>query len=862
MLNKVTVRATFIAVCTMISASAYAMADTPKSVDIPAGDLSAALLKLAKQSGVELVYRPEQIYGVKTRGAHGALTNEQAVTKLLYGTKLELRTDPSGAMLIAPTSPESTLAPDGARATATATGAAGSGDKEGKNNSSNEFLVAQANQGPPSAAASVGNSAQESQRASDQLQEVIVTAEKKNESLMEVPVPVTAIQASTLIENNQPTLSDFYSNIPSLNIQPRIQSGDNIVIRGISTGGFSNPTVGITVDGVPYGSSTELGGGLLIPDIDPGDLSRIEVLRGPQGTLYGASSMGGLINYVTVDPSIKGFSGTVQAGIDGDQHGNDPGFNFRGSLNVPLTDDLAVRVSAFTRLDPGYIENPALNVTGVNQDRASGGHLAALWQPSENLSLKVSAFYQDTKADGSNDVFTLPGFGDLQQNYAAGVGGGDKKAQGYSATLTALVGSATISSITGYNVNQFSDSFDLTYLFGASGVAPTTPYTITGDGVFESNKTEKVTEELRVSAPIGESFEIFGGGFFTHETSNLYQAAPETDPVSGAVVAERGFGSFGLTYKEYAAYVDLTYHITDQFDVQAGARESRIEQGYAEVSTASVFTTAPIDIINANSTADAFTYLLTPRFKITPDVMLYARLASGYRAGGPNPAAGGIVPNQYNPDKTKTYEVGLKGEFDDHKLSIDTSLYYIDWTQIQISLVNPADFRGYTLNGGGAKSEGAELSIEYRPVTGLTLGTWVAGDNAVLTSDFPNQAGDGAYGVSGNQLPNSSKWSGNLSARQEFPITNAFVGFVSAVGAYVGERVGIFEATPVRQDYPSYTKLDLRTGINGDSWTINLYVNNVTDKRGVVSGGLGQYPPFAFQIIPPRLFGLSVSKSF
>ena len=134
-----------------------------------------------------------------------------------------------------------------------------------------------------------------------------------------------------------------------------------------------------------------------MPDFDPGDLQRIEVLRGPQGTLYGASSVGGLLNFVTVDPSPAGVSGRLEAGGNSVQNGSELGYTFRGSVNVPLSSDFAVRASAFTREDPGYIDDPVLDLKGVNEDRASGGHLAALWQPSETFSLKLSALYQKIK---------------------------------------------------------------------------------------------------------------------------------------------------------------------------------------------------------------------------------------------------------------------------------------------------------------------------------------------------------------------------------------------------------------------------------------------------------------------------------
>src|SRR6202012_4446346 len=177
----------------------------------------------------------------------------------------------------------------------------------------------------------------------------------------DVPVPVTAIRADKLISDNQVRLQDYFTSVPGLSYAPNNQN-QYVTIRGITTGGFSNPTVGVVIDDVPFGASNALGGGQVIPDFDPGDLARVEVLRGPQGTLYGASSMGGLLKFVTVDPSTDGVSGRVEAGVSDVSHGAELGYNVRGSINVPLSDTFAMRASAFTREDPGYVDNPVLGI--------------------------------------------------------------------------------------------------------------------------------------------------------------------------------------------------------------------------------------------------------------------------------------------------------------------------------------------------------------------------------------------------------------------------------------------------------------------------------------------------------------------
>jgi outer membrane receptor protein involved in Fe transport len=260
---------------------------------------------------------------------------------------------------------------------------------------------------------------------------------------------------------------------------------------------------------------------------------------------------------------------------------------------------------------------------------------------------------------------------------------------------------------------------------------------------------------------------------------------------------------------------------------------------------------------------NSFTYLVTPRFRLSPDLMLYARLASGYRPGGPNIVSVGRAPPGFAPDKTQNYEIGVKGSTLNHALTFDASVYYIDWKDIQLQLRDPVSGSVYFANGSRAKSQGLELAVEARPWTGMSVTAWVASNDAELTEPLPPS---GAIGFSGDRLPGSSRFSGNLSFNQDFAITGSTTLFAGASFSYVGERYGIFNSPPLgvppRQYLPPYAKTDLRCGMRYETWTLNLFVNNVADKRGVLSGGLGTLNPAAFNYIQPRTLGLSFVKNF
>jgi len=344
-----------------------------------------------------------------------------------------------------------------------------------------------------------------------ELQEVVVTAQKREERLQDVPVPVTALNTEELASTNQVRLQDYFTRIPGLTVTPSEFNGAaTISIRGVTSGDFTNPTVGITVDDMPYGSTTALGGGYLVPDLDPSDLARIEVLRGPQGTLYGASSIGGLLKYVTVDPSTDEITGRIQTGASGVYASAQPGYNVSGSVNLPVSDSLAVRASAFTRRDPGYIDNIQTGRDDVNDAEVSGGHFSALWNPSANLRLKFSALVQDSHLFGAPSVTIAAGLGDLQQAFLAGTGLVDRKFQAYALTVKAKLGQFDLTSISGYSINNLEDKADYTSALGSCCTSAV--FGVAGTPNTDVNRTNKFSQEFRLTTAVGSHHTRAHGG--------------------------------------------------------------------------------------------------------------------------------------------------------------------------------------------------------------------------------------------------------------------------------------------------------------------------------------------------------------
>ena len=857
---RTTLVAAVVASIVGFSAHTVAQAAIRRATNIPPEPLAVALRALVKDRDFQIVYSSELLENRNSHGATGELTMDEALTQILSGTGLEYRYLDQQTVTIVPIS-HHTDVPEADDRTLLST-PEDKGPGEGSWWTRLRLAEANLNGAQNDSSIEKANADQTAQEEPGRLEEVLVTAQKKSERLQDVPVPVSLINAAALTDSGQVLFRDYYMSVPGLNLSPNIEGAQMINVRGITTGGFSIPTVGIVIDDVPFGATAGHGAGNLIPDIDPGDLARIEVLRGPQGTLYGADSMGGLVKFVTKDPSTEGYSGRIEAGYSSVHNGAEPGFNLRASANIPLGERLAIRVSGYERQDPGYIDNILTNQKGVNEARSDGARLAALWHASDNLSVALSALYQDTKANGIGEVVQEPGLRDLQQNYIAGLIS-ERTIQAYSAKLNWQLGNVNLVSLTGYNVNRGTGPFDFTPFFSQETQRA---FGVTGSQFFAKSDLKKVTEEVRLSGVAWQRLDWVVGGFYTHENNGDYDLFLASVPATGQVV---GFGSkttFPDTFNEYAEFAALTFHFNDRFDIQVGGRESEIKVGYPATiglgPLSNIFTGNPPGTVvpGESSSANAFTYLVTPRYRISPDLMIYARIASGYRPGGPNNPVPG-VPSQVQPDKTQNYEIGLKGDFLDRALSIDASLYYIDWKNIQLSLQSPPPRdEGYFANGSAAKSEGVELSVAAHPVRGLSVTAWIDYDDAVLTESFP--ANSTTFGAPGDPLPDTPKFSSNLSLDQEISLGQV-TGFVGATVSHVGDRKSVFVAgSTLRQDLASYTKIDLRAGVRADSWTVTAYVNNVADVRGLLNGGIGYIQPDGYVYLTPRTIGVNVARAF
>jgi iron complex outermembrane receptor protein len=701
------------------------------------------------------------------------------------------------------------------------------------------------------------------------LQQVMVTAQKKSESEQEVPISMTVVEAADMLNTGASKLDDYYSKVPGLSVNDRGSGRTTLIMRGISAGSELNPTVGVMIDDAPFGSSTT---DYSISDIDPFDIDHIEVLRGPQGTLYGASSMGGLIKFAMIDPDSEAFSGRVQSDISSTEHGT-VGYGARAAINLPLIKDkLAVRVSAFKRHDAGYVDDPEQGKHNVNDGDTSGGRISALWKVTDHFTVRASAMAQNSSAGAGARVDMLqnsytPVLGAYDHERLQGTDWADVRTRIYTLQMEGNFGWADFHSVSSYNQYKLVSPQDVTGTFGdlASMI-----YGVDGLGakIDNDNRTGKFTQEFRLSSPDdGRQLSWLGGVFFTNEHTMGTQSIVALDRATGA---DPGFGSMygGLspsTYKEKAAFGNLTYAFTDAFDVQLGGRFSSTDQDFANYYSGPLNGGTSSDHESASN--NVWTYSFSPRYHFNPDLMMYGRVATGYRAGGANALLlgdKGNFPEQYKSDSLTSYEWGLKGDFADHTLTLDTALFYIDWTDIQLAETSQATGSSYYVNAGSAKSEGAEASLSWRPVRGLTIAGNASYTHAVLTKDTP----DGTYGKVGDRLPYSPVWSGSVSADYTFPVTGSLDGNLGGGVTYVGDRMSSFTSSAQAQRFMlrSYTTAELHAGVQSMDWNVTLYIKNLTDARGYLSAtaqnattGISSY---GLLLIQPRTVGISATYSF
>jgi outer membrane receptor protein involved in Fe transport len=707
-----------------------------------------------------------------------------------------------------------------------------------------------------------------------QVGELVVTADKRQELVKDVAQSVTAVSGQTLDLAQAFDFEDYAKLVPGLSLNEARPGQTQIILRGLNTGGVGS-TAATYLDETPYGSSNALANGSTItPDLDTFDMQRIEVLRGPQGTLYGAGTLGGIVKFVSNPPDPHAYAAELEVGgegVDG-ASGYSGGWSIFGMGNVPLGDRFALRLDGDYRDIPGYIDDPSLGEKDANRGYEGGLRASLLADLAPNFTVRLTALGENIHYDDLNEE-------DLQINPATGVPlqpltpliGDLQTAQGvpqpvtvdyriYNATMNWNLGFANLTSATSYGTYKTTDITDVTVyqdIFGP-GFAIYEPSLLTED---------RFTQELRLASPADQKFEWLVGGYYDHESTHLFE---NLETVGGPA---QGNLTLDSIYKEEAAFATVTYHFTPTIDLAVGGRYAHNSQSEVQTDVAAgAGFLVPNEQETGKSSDDSFTFSVAPRWRPTSDVTVYARIASGYQPGGPNampvgpPVAG--VPLTYKPATVYDYEAGIKTDLFDHHLSLDVSGYYIDWVDIQLLTI--VDMTGVDGNGGSARSDGFEGTAAWVPFTGFTLTANGAYTDAILTSNTSPIVG----GKSGDSLPFSPKWSSSLDAAYTWPISSTIDGFIGGTWAYIGQRESLFSATIGQVALAAYNTFDLRAGVNVQKWRLEVWAKNIGDARGVTNlgenGSVNGGTPIPFvgvfgesiNLIQPRTVGVTATARF
>jgi iron complex outermembrane recepter protein len=657
--------------------------------------------------------------------------------------------------------------------------------------------------------------------------------------------------------------------VPGLSYSSTGPSTNLLVIRGITTGSQLSSATGVYLDDIPLGASTSNGIGYQSLNVNVFDLNRVEVLNGPQGTLYGATSLGGTVKYITNLPDPKGFSVEAGAQVSSTEHG---GINhaYTGMVNLPFGNGLgAVRIDGYQVYDSGYAKDPVYHRDNQGWDRSEGGRVSLLLQPTDQLDIRLNASTQHIPSESANVAFRdpvtrRPTYGTYDQAYPT-FQPSSYSLTLYSATVNYDMSWAKITSISGYQVNNGTSNTDDSLIYdaalGALG-AGADPWSL-----YVNTTTKKFTEEVRLASHENDYFQWLVGGFLNNEkTYEIVDLFDFANP-GGTFFGLSPFTSFlPSTYREYAAYADATVFVTKQFELGLGVRYSKQRQAYEETVSGLLATGSAAVLTPPVATSDqsVVTYLINPKYHITDDVMVYARAASGFRPGGPNfVLSPGLGNPTFAPDRLWNYEVGEKSSFLDKRATLDFDLYDILWKDIQVTVNNGGV--NQLENAGTARVTGAELAFNYRVFSALTLGGSAAYTDARLSSSAP------VIGVKsvGARLPLSPRYNFALVGTYNFSIVENYSGALNVTDRWVGERLAGF-GTPISPQYElaSYNITDLNLSVYAPhGLEYGLFVRNVFDKAGEVSASVlaNEYNPASpvpVVLTQPRTVGLSVKYKF
>lgn len=823
----------------------------PRSFNIEAQDLGSALKAFAFQSNREIFFAPELTEGKQTHGVVGRYDDLDALKKILANTGLTYTITDSNAILVRDSSVSSN------RPSARVLGGSALQLARADVNSAQ---LASESASPRSTAAGGGSPAAEQANDPDALYEVIVTATKRPERARDIAGSVSAMSGEQLEAIGAQSYQDYLSRTPGVVFNAGPLGDSTAIIRGVGTSVGKDQGQGPTgyyINEIPL---TEPGYAIAIPDVDTFDVERVEVLRGPQGTLFGSSALGGAINFVAREASTEAFDVALQTSVSSTHHSDgEMGYTGKGMINVPVSDTFAIRGVAYYRTEAGYLDNIGTGQKATNEQTDTGGRFSAVWTPGETTKVSLLSLYDKSRTPDFG--YRYPELGEFARNTLLPEPV-EFELQLHSLRLDQDLGFATLTALGGYTEKKRSLTNDFTVFYGA-GLPNPTPY-------FDKGKSENRSFELRLSSPQGERFDYLVG-VMGSKTDKTFNDSIVSEGSRGIILARdanndgildnnpadvRGdefyWGVGNVDGEEKAVFGEANYRFTEQWTLTFGGRYFDTEVNSRNVYNG-IFYPGSLALPPGHQTEDGFAPKVSLAWRRDDELMVYALASKGYRFGNPNtifPLAGFNTPSGWETDSLWNYEVGMRTTWLDRRLQADLTVFVIDWSDLQVRLYRPDDFT-YGTNAGKARNIGQEFSGLWRVSDAFDLTLNLTHLDAQLTETVVSNGN--TVLVDGQQLPGASEWQVSAMATARLPLPASPT--VTLSHRYLSDSPQSLQTPNLRIN--GFGQTDLRVGATFNTVGVTAFVNNVTDKRGVTFGygdfGLG---PQDF-IIRPRTFGVS-----
>lgn len=837
-----------------LSGAVAATQPEARTFNIEAQDLGSALKAFAFQSNREIFFAPELTQGKQTHGVVGRYDELDALKKILADTGLTYTITDSNAILVRDVS-----------SVTTRTGSHATG------NSAVHLARAEMNaQAEPQSAAPTGGANTQTPGSGaattddwDSIYEVIVTATKRQERARDIAGSVSAMSGAQLEAIGAQSFSDYLTRTPGVVFNAGPLGDSTAIIRGVGTSVGKDQGQGPTgyyINEIPL---TEPGYAINIPDIDTYDVERVEVLRGPQGTLFGSSALGGAINLVAREASTSGFDASVQTSASSTHH-SDGNVNYsgKGMINVPLSDTFAIRGVAYYRTEAGFLDNIGTGRKASNEQTDKGGRFSAVWNPAEGTKLSLLSLYDTNSTPDFG--YRYPQLGEFARDTLVPEPV-EYKLQLHSLRLDQDLGFATLTALVGYSEKERSLTNDFTEFYGVfAPIDEDTPGEVLPNPTpyHDKGKSESRSYELRLASPKGEKFDYLIGVMGTSTDKTLRdditsEGSFEILSVLRNPAELRGdmfyWGVGRLDGEEKALFGEANYRFTDQWTLTFGGRYFDTEVNSQNVYSGVLYP-GGLTLPPGHQTEDGFAPKVSLAWRRDADLMIYGLASKGYRFGNPNtvfPLDGFNTPSGWETDSLWNYEVGMRSTFFDRRLQTDLTVFLIDWSDLQVRLYRPDDVT-YGTNAGKARNIGQEFSGLYRVTDAFDLSLNVTHLDAQLAQTVVSE--NNVVFVDGQQLPGSSEWQVSAMATARLPYASEPT--ITLAHRYLSDAPQSLQTPNLRIN--GYGQTDLRVSATFNSVGVTAFVNNVTDKRGVTFGygdfGLGLQD----FIIRPRTIGVTL----